>query len=355
MKASSAMRVDRAIAKAISERIVKAEAFEQAKADLETLRALHARTPSEALPLALAHLVDFFDEDDPQRKRMTEEAQVAFQQARAAEQRQTGSESAQPFVVSPTAYEEVSPRVAALALDSRVGWHLPPAFSGDWTDLQSDAAEYAVDRLRAAFPKAWGEGVAEGVRAVRRMGMSCYPGFDAVEVLFQFWDGDRQKKSQLALLGPDIAFWVTGSSPGLHELNGLRREDGKAQLDISTEESAAEYLRFFCSAVHGDEGPFRVVPTSEELAAHMKTGKSIEIPDGVFSGSEMTRVEGEADEVAWEMDAVVLYADALFRSHFRIQRSGMVEMLEDNPIATGLPVIGQAIGRGLRVVRGSAS
>lgn len=355
MKASSAMRVDRAIAKAISERIVKAEAFEHAKDDLETLRALHARTPSEALPLALAHLVDFLDDDDPKRKRMIEEGQAALEQARAAEQRQTGSEATRPFVVSPTAYEEVPPRVAALALDADVGWHLPPAFSGDWTDLQSDAAENAVDQLRAAFPKAWGEGVAEGVRAVRRMEMSCYPGFDAVEVLFQFEDGDRQKKSQLALLGPEIAFWVTGASPGLHELNNMRREDGKSHLDISTEESAAEYLRFFCSAVHGDDGPFRIVPTSDELAAHMKTGELFEIPDGVFSESAMVRVDSEADETAWQTNASILYADALFRGHFRIQRSGTVAMLEDDVIVNELPAIRQAIGRGLRVVRGSAT
>lgn len=355
MKASSAMRVDRAIAKAISERIVKMETFEQAEADLETLRALHARTPSEALPLALAHLSDFFDEDDPKRKRMTEEGQVALEQARAAEVRRTGNDLAQPFVVSPTAYKNVRPRAAALALDADVGWHLPPAFSGDWTDLQSDAAGNAVDRLRAAFPEAWGEGVAEGVRAVRRMEMSCYPGFDAVEVLFQFEDDDRQKKSQLALLGPEIAFWVTGASPGLHELNSMRREDGKPHLDISTEESAAEYLRFFCSAVHGDDGPFRIVPTSDELAAHMKTGELFEIPDGVFSDSAMARVEGEADETAWQTNAPILYANALFRGHFRIQRSGMVEMLEDDVIANDLPAIRQAIGRGLRVVRGSAT
>lgn len=355
MKAYSAMRVDRAIAKAISERIVKTETFEQAEADLETLRALHARTPSEALPLALAHLSDFFDEDDPKRKRMTEEGQVALEQARAAEQRRTGSETTQPFVVSPTAYEEVPPRVAALALDADVVWHLPPAFSGNWTDLQSDAAENAVDRLRAAFPKAWGEGVAEGVRAVRRMEMSCYPGFDAVEVLFQFKDGDRQKKSQLALLGPEIAFWITGASPGLHKLNSMRREDGKPHLDISTEESAAEYLRFFCSAVHSDEGPFRVVPTFEELAAHMKTGEAFEVSDGVFSGAVVRRIEGEADETAWEIEVPLLYADVLFRSQFRLQRSGMVEMFEDDPIATELPAIRQAIGRGLRVVRGSAT
>ena len=65
MNNAGSMRVDRAVAKAISERIVKTETFEQAEADLETLKALHARKPSEALPLALAHLSDFFDEDDP--------------------------------------------------------------------------------------------------------------------------------------------------------------------------------------------------------------------------------------------------------------------------------------------------
>lgn len=288
------------------------------------------------------------------RTRITEEGQVALEQARTSEARRKGNDPEQPFVVSPTAYENVQPRATALALDADVGWHLSPAFSEDWMDLQSDAAEDAVDRLRAAFAKAWGEGFAEGVRAVRRMRTSCYPGFDAVEVLFQFEECDRQKKSQLALLGPEIAFWVTGAAPGLHKLNNMRREDGKPHLDISTEVRAAEYLRFFCSAVHGDEGPFRIVPTSDELAVHMKTGELFEIPDGVFSESAMARVEGEADETAWQTNAPILYADALFRGHFRIQRSGMVEMLEDEVIVNELPAIRQALGRGPRVVRGSA-
>lgn len=59
------------------------------------------------------------------------------------------------------------------------------------------------------------------------MRTSSYPGFDAVEVLFQFEECDRQKKSQLAVLGLEIAFWITGAAPGLHKVNNMRREDGK--------------------------------------------------------------------------------------------------------------------------------
>lgn len=351
MKASAAMRVEIAIAKALSDRILKAATFEGVEADLETLRALHARTPSEALPLALSHLVEFLDNDDPRRSGLVKEGQSALQQARKADQRRSTSEQSRPFVVPPTEYKQVPPRSSALVLDPESGWHLPPAFSGEWTELRSGEAEDAVDRVRSAFPEAWSEEVVMGVRAVRRIPMSCYSGFDVVEVLFQF--EDRPRISQLVLLGLKIAVWITGDSGSLHQLNALRDEDGEPHLDISTDDRAAEYLRFFCGAVYAEEGPFRVVASAAELGTHMKPDVDYAVPDDVFAATPMKRVEGETSELAWQTDVTVLYANHLFRAKFQIQRSGMVVMAEDEPLVPDLPAVRQAMGRGLRQIRGS--
>jgi hypothetical protein len=351
MKASSAMRVEIAVAKALAERVVRAATFEAAAADLQTLRALHARTPSDALPLALSHLVDLLGSEDSRRKPLVEERQAAVEASRARDQSQRMNESAQRFVVMPRAYKPVVPRQAALALDSEAGWHLPPAFPGEWIELLSTDAEEAVDRVRAAFPEVWVEGVAERVRAVRRMPMACYPGFEALEVLFQLRDMSRF--SQLVLLGATLAVWITGPVNAIHELNKLQDEDGKPYLDITTDDRAGEYIRFFCGAVHGPDGPFLVLRSDAELRTYLRPEAEYEVPEDTFAVAPMMRVEGEAKESAWQTEMTVLYANALFRTRFRLQKTGEIEMVEDRPLTQNLLVIRQAMGRGLRQVRGS--
>lgn len=351
MKASSAMRVERAVAKALSERIVECTSFEGALADLETLRAIHARTPSEALPFALSRLVRFLDEDDPQRANLVEEGQVALEQARAVTQQQSSDAVARQFTVSPQVYAEVPSRGVELVLDSETNWHLPPPFTGDWADLDANVAGAVIDRVHSAFPRAWGEGVIEGIRAVRSLAMSCYPGFEAVEVLFRF--DNRAPVSQVALLGPQIAFWVTGVSKGLHELNAMQAEDGRSHLDISDEQRACEYLCFFCSAVHGDEGPFRIVEDMAAFKAHMQEGSIYDISPDAFETAGLIRIEDEFGETAWQIEVPLIYSNTFFCSSFKIKRSGEVEMIEDDCIATDLPAIRQVMLRGLRQVRGS--
>jgi hypothetical protein len=351
MKAGSAMQVDRAIAKAIQERVSKAITFEEAKADLESLRALHARTASMALPMALAHLIRLLGEDDPRRPSFIEEHNVAVDQAARATMRSDENETSQSFAVPPARYEEVEALSTNLVLDPETAWHLPPAFIGDWKDLDQESARAVADRVRAAFPTAWSKEVAATVKAVRAMEMSCYPGFDTVEFLFQHEDGPKQSK--LVLLDDSIACWITGASPMVHELNGSKRADGTLYLDISDEAKATEYLHFFCSAIHGEEGPFRIVSNEDEFAAHIEPGKSYEIPDDAFAWSAIERVEDEASATAWRAKATVIYGDALFHSEFEIERTGMVSMLDDGGLADGLPVFRQGMARGLRLVRGS--
>lgn len=354
MKASLAMQVEEAIAMALCERILKAATSELAENDLQTLRALHRRTPGEALPRALSHLVGQMDPRDPRRTSLIEEGQFAAQAARVAERRRNRTESpGGDFVLPPTPYVDVLPRTSALPLESEAKWHLPPAFSGDWVDLRSQEAEAVVDRIRSAFPSSWAQGVAEGVRAVRRMHMSCYTGFDAVEVLFRF--EARAGVSQLVLLGPTFAVWLTGRTEGIHQLNARRDEDGRPYLDLSNDRKAAEYLRFFCGAAFADDGPFVVIESASDLKAHMQAGAAYDVPEDVFEMVQMERIEGQGGQPSWQAMATILYASSLFRSRFQIKSDGALEMLDDAHQVPDLPALRQVMGRGLRQVRGLAT
>ena len=48
--------------------------------------------------------------------------------------------------------------------------------------------------------------------------------------------------------------------------------------------------------------------------------------------------EGKDDAGNWMCDAVVYYSNALFIANFSVQPSGMIEMLDDEPIAADLPI-----------------
>lgn len=121
---------------------------------------------------------------------------------------------------------------------------------------------------------------------------------------------------------------LNGTSPPIHEVNAL------APINV-TEENVLEYLRFFCFFVRGEEGPFLITETIDD-------------PDLPVDMDEQTRsvVAGTAREATYEgkneqgfflCDGVVFYSNALFIAKFAVQPTGMIEMLDDEPIAVDLP------------------
>ena len=121
---------------------------------------------------------------------------------------------------------------------------------------------------------------------------------------------------------------LNGTSPPIHEVNAL------APIKV-TEENVLDYLRFFCFFVRGEEGPFLIA-------------EDIDDPDLPKEMDDQTRsvVEGTIRPCSYEgvneqgymlCDGVVFYSNALFIANFAVQPSGMIEMLDDEPIAVDLP------------------
>ncbi len=122
-------------------------------------------------------------------------------------------------------------------------------------------------------------------------------------------------------------FRLNGTSPPIHEVNN------KAPIKIN-DDNVLEYLRFFCFFVRGDEGPFYVAEdiTDANLPQDMDpTTKSV-IEGTVRPAS----FEGMNEQGHYLCDAVVFYSNALFIANFSVQTSGMIEMLNDEPIAGDL-------------------
>jgi hypothetical protein len=122
---------------------------------------------------------------------------------------------------------------------------------------------------------------------------------------------------------------LNGTSPPIHEVNA------QAPIKI-TEENVLDYLHFFCFFVRGEEGPFLIAESLEhpDMPKEMDD-KTRAVIEGTLRPATY---EGKNEQGFFLCDAVVFYSNALFLANFAIQPSGMIEMLDDEPIAADLPV-----------------
>lgn len=124
-------------------------------------------------------------------------------------------------------------------------------------------------------------------------------------------------------------FRLNGTSPPIHEVNAT------APVKIN-EQNVLDYLRFFCFFVRGEEGPFLIAESINDpyLPKNMD-GQTRAVVEGTIRPATY---EGRNDQGFYLCDGVVFYSNALFIANFAIQPTGMIEMLDDEPIAADLPV-----------------
>lgn len=122
---------------------------------------------------------------------------------------------------------------------------------------------------------------------------------------------------------------LNGTSPPIHEVNAA------APVKI-TEENVLDYLRFFCFFVRGEEGPFLIAEDLQnpDLPQELDP-QSRAILEGTVRPASF---EGMNELGHFLCEGVVFYSNALFIAHFGVQPGGMIEMLDDDPIAADLAV-----------------
>ena len=124
-------------------------------------------------------------------------------------------------------------------------------------------------------------------------------------------------------------YWLNGTSPPIHEVNS------KAPIKV-TEDNVLEYLRFFCFFVRGEEGPFLIAESmQDDYIPKDLDDKTRSVIEGTIRPATY---EGMNEQGHFLCDAVVYYSNALFIANFAVQPGGMIEMLDDEPIAADLPV-----------------
>ena len=220
----------------------------------------------------------------------------------------------------------------ALSQPRYASWPAPPIVPGNWRDLSGDVA---VDTVIAVCE--WLEDERDirnlaadwSVDRVRVRALSCYE--DTVLVEMGGHAGFGRPGLINVLVHENGMALLNGRSAIIHDLN-----EELAPL-LTTPLQRLDYVQLFMNWVHADEGRFQPVGREQELLSRLLPGAdasaliSLLVPFEEFDPSPK-------NETIARFSGTVLYGASLFRSVMALSSGGLMEMIDDEPLATDLPV-----------------
>lgn len=207
-----------------------------------------------------------------------------------------------------------------------------PMMGGRWRAMSGVQSARFRQHLDTACATPGGPALGGAILGpVRYLVLSCYPGWVLIEADLAAGAGEIATVN--LMYGPGVVWLVDGTSARFHLLN-----TGQLDSDAATEISALAtldahatgpvYLRLFCSAVWGAEGPFAIIDDDTHPALAGSDGRRA-------WRDQLTPLSMRADGDGLVADAVVGYGQDLFRARFRIIQ-GLVAMEDDEMIARGV-------------------
>ena len=215
----------------------------------------------------------------------------------------------------------------------RLGWEDTPIYPyADWRTL--DGTEFNEAASLVTLKK----GIAESqIQRIRTCSLSFYEQGQLIEA--EYFDAQGNLYTTSIMTAKGMVYHLDGTSPPIHEANA------SVPIRLQNAEEAASYLRFFCSYVLGRYDPkeragggaFHIVENTEDLpwaaAASTELRKNVGRllrPLVIWSDPE---VAGD-----WRATATVQYSNSIFHAEFKIHKKGMIEMVEDKPVAAEMPL-----------------
>lgn len=213
----------------------------------------------------------------------------------------------------------------------RFAWASPPQTPGNWHEpAPADAVAvlaligqwHRVGDRRAPFP------LAHACDRVRTRRLACYDGALLVEV--QGVSGNGRVGIASFLLADDGVHAIDGRSLWLHERNEL------FGAGLDGPDAWLDYLRLFATRVHADEGAFWPLESADDLLARALDVESVRA--ACAPHAHPVRPCGCDDEGRRLFAAAVCYGQGLYESVFALSPDGLLEMVDDRPLATDLPL-----------------
>ncbi|SLM48078.1 protein of unknown function [Nitrospira japonica] len=222
-------------------------------------------------------------------------------------------------------YLPTPPRSKMLSPDSSV---LSASSGNVWNYVWNDVPREVRERLIATLTSMDNSYcISRETTDIKLARLSWYDQVSLLRVADSNWQKPDLYLYYLIEEGEQRAFyWLNGTSPPIHQVNK------KAPIKLN-QKNALDYLRFFNFFVRGEEGPFYIVedPKDPMIPRHADVQRALE---GVVRPATF---EGINEKGHFLCDGVVFYSNALFIANFSINPTGMVNMLDDDPIAVNLP------------------
>jgi len=226
--------------------------------------------------------------------------------------------------------DELSRRLAEAL--GNTDWLDTPPIPGKWQDLANADAAAVLGRLwpQIEHERLGDEPASIEIQRLRQLPLSYYRGCALVDLQLRR-PGQATAVLASALVSAGGAAFLDGDSNLIRAIN-------PDLLALDGDEATMAYLRFFCTFVRGEHGPFNIVDDIQSLP--MDDGSRAALPKDVHEAITPPRaLDGDLATDGWRrFDACVLYSNGLFRSTFKVLSTGVVEMEDDQPIASDLPI-----------------
>ena len=219
-------------------------------------------------------------------------------------------------------------------------WPLPPLIEGDWKVMDRNAAANSLYTLWPNLQTNFGYGL-QGIDAVRELQLPFLEGVWLREARCYDANGFAGYLCYLASALTHVQ--LNGGSAPIHQMNAIH------QINLRSPEATLDYFAFFCAAVQGEHGPFRLVTKMEDLVFQKDHEANLD-PDTVEKIKTPT-IEAAEDPTLpyrWRTTSLIHYGSALFEANFKIHDSGMIEMENDEMVQENLPLMVDSIINGLR-------
>ena len=202
-------------------------------------------------------------------------------------------------------------------------WVRPPLFSAIWHTLEGDAFSAMLDAITAGQPEL---NLSE-VSYIRSTKLSFYD--DGYLVEMQLGAGDQAPLFAFLVTNGTNVYRLSGKSPAIHEANAT------TPIVLDRPEKVAAYIRLFTHYVNADEGSFSIVENTSDIPfAATAQREEYDRAQAVMRPFAVWR-HPEKPEL-WQSSGTVYYGRALFHAIFEVQQTGMIEMVNDNPVITDL-------------------
>jgi hypothetical protein len=220
-------------------------------------------------------------------------------------------------------------------------WCGPPVIAGAWTELEGVEALTMAHEIGAA-PDSMSDLVRDfQVERLRVLPLPCYPGALLVEM-------QARMEDRVGLSNHLYGSWgmvtLDGGSAVIHDINEI--EDA---LTLDTEEAARAYHALFCNTVRGEDGRFQTIVDPNDLVWRAP-------PDDAIFATITIGQKFRRNGSGWEIESPIAYGDTMFVAHFQLTAGGMVEMVDDDPVAHEMPIAPERWDRQFRIPpRGAAA